>query len=110
MRPPIPPEYEEYIAKHGLGELDCWIPSQDSCLAIVFWSMAEIVESNDGMQIDTFAPGYVAFAGDGGDELYVFDESGAVFLMPMIGMDADSAEPIAGSFTELKTHFREISA
>jgi len=48
----------------------------------------------------------VAFAGNGGGEIYAFDTVGAVFMLPMIGMEPEAAIKVADDFLELARGFQ----
>ena len=52
-----------------------------------------------------YAPGFLAFAGNGGGEVLAFDALGAVYMIPLIGMEAEQAVKIANSFTEFAQTF-----
>ena len=99
----IPLEYKEFLAKHGPFEgftIGGQLPSY-----VALWTLEELPGNNTDLQVQTLAPGYVAFAGDGGGEVLAFDASGSVFLLPMIGMESKYAKRIAGSFAELAARF-----
>jgi hypothetical protein len=51
------------------------------------------------------APGFLAFAGNGGGEVLAFDAIGAVYMIPLIGMEAEQAIKIADSFAEFAETF-----
>ena len=63
---------------------------------------------NRDVGIEEFAPGFIAFATDGGNELFVFDASGKVYLMPMVGMEPKVAVLLADSFAEFLQHLRPV--
>jgi hypothetical protein len=62
-------------------------------------------DNNDDIEIYQRAPGYLAFAGNGGGEVLAFDEYGAVFMLPMIGMEPQYALKVANTFGELASRF-----
>lgn len=66
---------------------------------IVLQSLNSIDAFNEEIEIGKYAPGFIAFASDGGGEVFVFDESGTVYLMPLIGMSRNDAIKIADSWT-----------
>nr|WP_216599710.1 SMI1/KNR4 family protein [Cupriavidus sp. HPC(L)] len=70
---------------------------------VALWSLDEIDVNNADVEINVYAPGFLAFGGDGGGELLAFDHTGAVFMLPMIGMAPDCAIRIADSFSDLAT-------
>ena len=51
------------------------------------------------------APGFLAFAGNGGGEVLVFDATGAVYTLPLIGMEPQYAIKIADSLAEFADTF-----
>jgi len=57
---------------------------------------------NNEYQVATYAPGFYGFAGDGGGEMYAFGPDGAVYALPLIGMDAKNAKRLAGSWAEFE--------
>lgn len=97
----VPSEYQQYIESYGAFEgFTSGEPGY-----IELWSLAELPGNNADIQIQELAPGFVAFAGNGGGEVLAFNASGAVFLLPLIGMAPNSAVPVAGSFAELVARF-----
>jgi len=106
MLPSIPRQYIDYLAAHGVFEGFTLEGSRPGYVAL--WPVEEIASNNSDVEIESYAPGFLAFAGDGGGELLAFDATGAVFLLPMIGMAPDCAIRIADSFVDLAKRF-EIS-
>jgi hypothetical protein len=96
---PIPADYVEYIK--STGPLEGLTQEDAEPGYVVLWSFEEIEKNNSEVEIEFYAPGYVAFGGNGGGELLVFDGAGAVFMLPMIGMEPDAAIRIAENFQEL---------
>jgi len=47
-----------------------------------------------------------SFAGNGGGEIYAFDTGGAVFVLPMIGMEPEAATKVADDFLEFARSFQ----
>ncbi len=77
---------------------------------IILWDDDEASSANTALQVDLCAPGFVAFAGNGGGEVFAFDMAGAVFMLPIIGMEPGAATKVAGDFLELARGFkREIT-
>lgn len=62
---------------------------------------ASISTTSAELEVEAYAPGFVAFAGNGGGEIYAFDKAGAVFMLPMIGMESEAAIKVADDFLEL---------
>ncbi|KWO50052.1 SMI1/KNR4 family protein [Burkholderia territorii] len=103
MPPPIPTQYIDYLTTHGIFEGFTRDGSEPGY--IVLWLIDEISRNNADVGIAIFAPGYLAFATNGGGELLVFDSAEAVFMLPMIGMASEYAVRIADSFLDLAAHF-----
>lgn len=103
MLPPIPAQYEAFLAAHGGFEGFTTGDARPGYVAL--WTMAEIPGNNADIEIQECAPGFVAFAGNGGGEVLAFDASGAVFMLPLIGMEPQCAIKVAGSFSELEARF-----
>lgn len=60
---------------------------------IELWSVEEILEFNDAMEVQTNAPGLIAFGCDGANELYAYDSNvspATVVQVPMIGMGLEA--------------------
>ena len=64
----------------------------------------KIEKMNNDIGIAQDAPGFIAFACDGGGEVFVFDESGQIFILPLIGMEPSVAVKLASSWNEFETH------
>lgn len=93
----IPPEYLEFIALHGA--IESFTEGDPSYIEL--WSLQDIVGNNEAIQIKQLAPGYLAFAGNGGGEILAFNSQGEVFMLPLIGMEARYAQKIANTWNEL---------
>ena len=65
-----------------------------------------IEEMNKDVEMEKNAPGFLAFASDGGGELLAFDREGKVYSIPLIGMDSKSAVLIANSWQEYVSHIQ----
>ena len=103
LLPSIPNDYVEYIKATGAYECNTHEDAQPGYA--VLWSFEEIAQGNSDIEIETYAPGFIAFGGDGGGELLVFDGTGAIFMLPMVGMQPDCAIRIAENFQELVSRF-----
>lgn len=68
--------------------------------------LESIEEMNKDIEIERYAPGYLAFASDGGGEVLAFDKDGKVVSIPLIGMEAKSAKVIANSWIEYVSHIQ----
>jgi hypothetical protein len=107
MLPSLPSAHIEYIKATGPSE--CFIRDDAEPGYVVLWALDEILKSNSEVEIEKYAPGFIAFGGNGGGELLVFDAIGAVFMLPMIGMEPDCAIRVAETFEELVSRF-EVSS
>ena len=101
MLPLLPAEYTQYVAAHGAFE---GFTSGDPGY-VALWRMDEIQSNNADIAIEEYAPGFVAFAGNGGGEVLAFDALGVVYRLPMIGMAPEHAIQLANSFHELAARF-----
>src|SRR5476649_309973 len=99
LLPAIPRDYIEYIK--FAGPCECLTHDDAEPGYVVLWPLEEIAKNNSDVEIEMYAPDFVAFGGNGGGELLVFDATGAVFMLPMIGMEPDDAIRIAENFQEL---------
>jgi hypothetical protein len=107
MTLPIPVEYEQFLLTHGAFE--GFTSGEEMPGYVALWSLEEIPGNNTDIEIQRYAPGYLAFAGDGGGEVLAFDASGAVYMLPLIGMEPRCALKVAKSFSELAARF-ELAA
>lgn len=107
MLPSLPSGYSEYVKATGPSE--CFTHDDVEPGYVVLWALDEISKNNSEVEIETYAPGFIAFGGNGGGELLVFDTTGAVFMLPMIGMEPDCAIRVAETFEELVGRF-EVSS
>jgi len=92
----LPTEYISYFAGDG--------PKEGS-LAVEpgwfqLWSPVEVGRWNLDYHVQEFAPGFLGFGSSGGGEILVFGADGRVFMIPMVGMSADRARPVAESWSE----------
>ena len=99
MQPPIPGDYLEYIT--DTGPFECCTYEGAEPGYVVLWSFDEIEKNNSDIEIESYAPGFIAFGGDGGGELLAFDGTGGVFMLPLIGMEPECAIQVAENFQEL---------
>ena len=92
----IPKEYLDYLRSgkpnEGFlsiepGYFQLW-PEEDICLM------------NTNYKIDKNIPGYIGFGSNGGEELFVFNNTGNVFAVPFIGMENIYLLKIADSWSE----------
>ena len=99
---PLPDDLKHFIAERGLFE---GFMRDGSPGYVELWAIENISKLNAEIEIDTFAPGFLAFAGNGGDEVLAFDATGVVFMIPLIGMEPTSAIKVAASFAEFAETF-----
>lgn len=99
--PHLPIEYTQYIERHG--GFEGFTSGEPGYVEL--WSLQDLPGNNADIQIQELAPGFVAFASNGGGEVLAFDLSGSVFMLPLIGMEARYALPVADSFSELAARF-----
>ena len=93
----LPKDYIAYLEGDGVAEgFTEGMPGH-----FALWHPDEIEATNKELQIQTYAPGFVGFGTDGGGELLAFDASGAVFMLPLIGMEPECANEIARSWLEI---------
>lgn len=104
MMPSIPNEYINYVRAKGAFEGLTRDETEPGYVAL--WSLEELAKNNADIEIEMYAPGFVAFGGSGGGEVLAFDATGAVFMLPLIGMEPKYATRIADDFKELTTRFK----
>ncbi|PIF77486.1 hypothetical protein CLU95_4660 [Variovorax sp. 54] len=100
----LPTAYRVFIDTNGLFEGFAVLAGEEHY--VVLWGGDEIAASNPEMEVDVYAPGFVAFAGNGGGEIYAFDKAGAVFMLPMIGMGPKAAIKVTDDFLEFARGFQ----
>jgi hypothetical protein len=70
----------------------------------VIWPVEEILENNQGYQVDKQLPGFFGFGGNGGGELFAFDtrvsQLRRVVMVPFIPLKEQYALVVAESFEE----------
>jgi len=64
------------------------------------WPPDEVERWNREYHVQEFAPGFLGFGSSGGGELLAFDVAGRVVMIPMVGMSADEAMPVADSWSQ----------
>jgi hypothetical protein len=93
----LPGDYIAYL--EGDGAAEALTEGQPGYFAL--WHPDEIEANNRDLHVAACAPGFLCFGSDGGGELLAFDASGAVFMLPTVGMEAEQAMQIAGSWREV---------
>lgn len=97
MTIPLPTDYIAYVEGGGVGEgFTDGLPGY-----FALWHPDEIELNNKDLNVDNYAPGFLGFGTDGGEELLAFDASGAVFMLPLVGMEPRYANKIADSWSEV---------
>ena len=97
----LPLEYTQYIEANG--QFEGFTSGEPGYVQL--WKIEDLPTINSEIFIGERAPGFLAFASDGGNEVLAFDSNGAVHKLPMIGMDVKEAIKIASSFSELLSRF-----
>lgn len=95
---PFPIDFEEFLlfSNGAKGELGSEF--------IELWSVEEILELNEVMEVQMNAPGLIAFGSDGANELYAFDTRVVpplVVQIPMIGMGLEVVWHCSDTFENL---------
>lgn len=91
----FPDDFEKFLlfSNGATGEIDGDY--------LELWTVEEIPVSNSILEINKYAPGLVAFGGDGANELYAFDTRktpSTIVQIPMIGMELDTVWECANTF------------
>ena len=60
-----------------------------------------IAEYNKDYELSGYAPGFTAFASNGGNELSIVDKNSSVYLILVIGMEPQYADKTAESISDL---------
>ncbi len=99
----LPSDYIAYIEGDGVSE--GFTDGEPGYFML--WHPDEIEASNISLNISTYAPGFLGFGSDGGGELLAFDSTGAVFMLPMVGMEPKYAQKIGDSWSEVAQRIRK---
>jgi hypothetical protein len=103
----LPEDLTRFIAERGLFE---GFTRNDNPGYVALWSIESIPAENVSIEIAVYAPGFLAFAGNGGGEILAFDATGAVYMLPLIGMESKYAIKVADSFAEFAETFELYGA
>jgi len=103
-RPSLPRDYLEYVSRGGR---DFGFTNLEFGGYFHLYPVDSIGADNDVMEVDAFAPGLIAFAGNGGGEFYAFDDGGVVYSVPLIGMSREDAIRVASSWSEFVLHITD---
>jgi hypothetical protein len=63
----LPADLKHFIADHGLFEE---FTRNDSQGYVELWAVEDIIEENQAIEMGVHAPGFLAFAGNGGGEVF----------------------------------------
>ena len=96
----LPQQYLDYIASGGDTEFEI---DAEFGSYIILEPLDDIEQFNQDIEINKYAPGFIAFASDGGGEAFAFNEQAAIFLIPLIGMSPEAATKISESWTEYES-------
>ena len=92
----LPDEYVRYCA--GDGPKEGGLSVDPGWFQL--WSLSEVEQLNRDYHVQEFVPGLFGFGSNGGGELLAFDVAGRVFMIPFVGMSAQDARQVAGSWPE----------
>ena len=97
----LPGDYFDFLARSNGAEGDLGVDPG----WFVVWPAEQAVSLTDAYGVPDYLPGFFAFGGDGGGELFVLpiapDEgSQPVYMAPTIGMELSALIRVAGSFCE----------
>ncbi len=95
----IPSDFIKFIESNSLMETSL---CHDDALYIIFESIEGLEKLNRDLEFEKYVPGFYAFATDGGNELYAFDQNGSVFMLPMIGLSVQHAIKITENWKEFE--------
>jgi hypothetical protein len=94
----LPPHYLQFLERCNGGEGELSVAP----MWLVMWPAERLIEYNRELEMETYAPGFFAFGGDGGGEIFAFaiDEAvdSAVYRLPILEMTPDKAKVIAANF------------
>jgi hypothetical protein len=106
----LPERYLAYLRKSNGAEGDLGVPPG----WFVVWPAEEAAVATSEYEVLETLPGYLAFGGNGGGELFVFRlsgnaEDGPVFMVPAIGMSVSELRPVAQSFAEFQSQMGKVA-
>lgn len=94
----LPESYINFLNKHDGGQ--GFIGDN----YVIFWRAEELADFNCEYDVETYAPGIILFASNGGGEGYGFDTEDAampIVRIPFVGMDRQSAILVARDLLDL---------
>lgn len=90
-----PSDYLDFMRSHNGGEG----PIGENGYAGI-WKMEELIEANEGYQVEVYAPGYFVFGSDMGGTAYAFNKQDkTIVAFDFIGMLSDPPAFIVADFT-----------
>lgn len=103
---PLPESYVGYLRTSNGGEGEIAVDPG----WIVFWRAEEVLENNNGYEVEKCVPGLFGFGSNGGGDLLAFDTRGGapypIVTVPFVGMEPEQAVMIATDFEDLLRHIR----
>jgi hypothetical protein len=95
----LPDDFVRYLESDAprRGELP------DFPLRFEIWPEEQMDQWNREYQVHEYAPGFFGFAGDGGGEMLAFGPDGAVYALPLVGMEPKVATRLAASWSEFES-------
>jgi SMI1 / KNR4 family (SUKH-1) len=108
--PSLPEDYFAFLARSDGAEGDLGV--EPGWFQV--WPAADAAAFSSEYQVPEYLPGFFAFGGNGGGELFVLtlsppDGSQPVLMVPAIGMEPSSLIQVASSFAEFTTHMGQVS-
>jgi hypothetical protein len=104
----VPETYLSFLAAEDGSEGDLGIAPG----WVSLWPAASVAQHNAAHAVAMFLPGFVAFASNGGGELFAFDSRRSpwrVCTVPFFPMDESSAVEIAPDFDSLARAFGRVA-
>jgi hypothetical protein len=102
---PLPADYLAYIQAGGRSEASTdGLPGY-----FALWPPDQIEASNRAYEVSLYAPGFLGFGTDGGGELLAFDASGAVFMLPLVGMEPRYAKKVADTWHDVSGRITPVA-
>lgn len=97
----LPIAYLDYRTKGHLSEA---FLTDEFAGYMMLWPVENVEQFNMEYEVPKHAPGFLCFGSNGGGELLAFDENGAIFCIPAIGMEPKYAKRIADSWPEFERY------
>ena len=101
----VPPDYLTYLRGKSPNFGDLTFDDFDRYFDL--WPESDIEQFNTEYEVPELAPDLVAFATNGGGELYAFNQAGQIFEIPCIGMEAQHASLLAESWSEFEARIQK---